>query len=927
MYSFLAEPDDNLANYECRAQNREGHEPQKKAIHVKVACGIKSLDAPQGVDLFGETSIRQGATTSVQCRSKPSNPVSRISWLLNGHPIPATIQSEHKQAQGTVSISNLTINSNEVLTIKHWITVECTARNDEGAISKQHVIKILAPPMTPRITGLEEGVHFEGDILNLTCEAHGGNPLADIGWFRGYEKLTGARSSVSGDSTISSLSIMLDRTMNGQRLKCEATNEALDEPVIDSKQLSILFPPRRVLIRTPEGVRYQLMAGKEARLLCAAPASNPPANIVWYFYPNGERNPLIYTGETVLNETSRDSGHTVENAVTFTPSEAYDGTLVRCIASHPLWPSSKNVTFPLNVYCKFKSSLLVNTRHHYKCLICGRARARCRVIAVPDADFVWDRAGEFIKGNNSKYVITTIQLDYSTFESTLWIHNISPDDYSKEIRCTARNNFGADSVRVPVGPLSPPDVPLDVRMINATSNTISITWTPGFDGGLDQIFEVRYQKDNEDAVHGVNTSHTHLRLSGLSPAKIYHFQIRAINSRGFSSDLTRPASSFATLNEEGVDVAFVSGKKDTIPRHIIMLFIVGGLFLVFFNFILLCYMHRRNRRKKIQEKTEMVRTAINGDGVRPVQMYGTMLQAEGPSHCDRDERDIPEASEDDHSVRTMIVSTFSSQYFPRSTKFNTVIHFMRHFNNNNNNNNSNNRNSPQHLLSTFIQPNGVHSLDSSVLLEDFITVISSESRIDLKEKNVNGSIWSGRSTLSFDSYDTFVNCSAQMAESFFNIQNNTVVYAQAVNSYFFMKTNRTIDGQSFIAHDLYENTNMSIEDDGLRVQAVGGRQIGVDIHTWERSVKKKMGLASNMLPSGDKELVLSAIAPLYNIRVCFLSAMIYVEFEDKVMQIKPDYKSVEIFTDKYTLNVKTNMSPYDASVLKVIFSSSLQRIH
>ncbi|KAK6032293.1 immunoglobulin domain protein [Ostertagia ostertagi] len=184
-YSFLAEPEDNLASYDCRASNRVGQEPQTRSIHVKVAY------APQAVEVLGESNIRQGSVTVVQCRTKPSNPVSRISWLVNGHPVPATVQSEHQQSYGTMSISNLTINTNEVVAGKHRMTVECNARNDEGTTSKQHVIKILAPPMPPRITGLEEGIHLEGLVLNVTCEAHGGNPLADISWYRGYDKNSG----------------------------------------------------------------------------------------------------------------------------------------------------------------------------------------------------------------------------------------------------------------------------------------------------------------------------------------------------------------------------------------------------------------------------------------------------------------------------------------------------------------------------------------------------------------------------------------------------------------------------------------------------------------------------------------------------------------------------------------------------------------
>ena len=44
-----------------------------------------------------------------------------------------------------------------------------------------------------------------------------------------------------------------------------------------------------------------------------------------------------------------DSGSTLENIVSFTPTMQYDGIVVRCSAKNPYWTSVKNTTFPLNV--------------------------------------------------------------------------------------------------------------------------------------------------------------------------------------------------------------------------------------------------------------------------------------------------------------------------------------------------------------------------------------------------------------------------------------------------------------------------------------------------------------------------------------------------------------------------------------------------
>lgn len=43
--------------------------------------------------------------------------------------------------------------------------------------------------MAPTIHNFGGNPMAEGDLLNLTCEAHGGNPLATLGWYRGVEKV------------------------------------------------------------------------------------------------------------------------------------------------------------------------------------------------------------------------------------------------------------------------------------------------------------------------------------------------------------------------------------------------------------------------------------------------------------------------------------------------------------------------------------------------------------------------------------------------------------------------------------------------------------------------------------------------------------------------------------------------------------------
>lgn len=126
---------------------------------------------------------------------------------VNGQGTRLQAQAEKRQAQGHVTESNITIDSITLLSGQNQITVECIATNTEGpSVSNNHIIRVLckihicagifiifcnlAPPSTPVIFEPERNPPLlEGNLLNLTCEAQGGHPLATLSWYRGVEKV------------------------------------------------------------------------------------------------------------------------------------------------------------------------------------------------------------------------------------------------------------------------------------------------------------------------------------------------------------------------------------------------------------------------------------------------------------------------------------------------------------------------------------------------------------------------------------------------------------------------------------------------------------------------------------------------------------------------------------------------------------------
>lgn len=82
-----------------------------------------------------------------------------------------------------------------------------------------------------------------------------------------------------------------------------------------------------------------------------------------------------------------------------------------------------------------------------------------------------------------------------------------------------------------------PEHPKDLRAVNETTDSITLTWTPGFDGGADQNFRIRYKKSGTSIYYyrEAPTNTTSYTITGLEPGANYDFFIAAYNFIGESA--------------------------------------------------------------------------------------------------------------------------------------------------------------------------------------------------------------------------------------------------------------------------------------------------------------------------------------------------------------------------------------------------------
>lgn len=167
-----------------------------------------------------------------------------------------------------------------------------------------------------------------------------------------------------------------------------------------------------------------------------------------------------------------------------------------------------------------------------------KGRLVCRVQAAPKPSFAWARAQKTLNNtqNGGKYLIESRQIDPLTYESVLMVDKVETNDYGL-YECKAENELGSARENIRLDVTSKPDAPLSLNVLNTTHDSVSLAWTPGFDGGLKTTYQLRYREASSSSYRYVDSLPSVYRLDvegGLKPNSVYLFSIMAMNNLGNS---------------------------------------------------------------------------------------------------------------------------------------------------------------------------------------------------------------------------------------------------------------------------------------------------------------------------------------------------------------------------------------------------------
>ncbi|XP_046400228.1 nephrin-like isoform X2 [Ischnura elegans] len=303
------------AEFSCQALPSGPNKP------IRADARLTVIAPPSAVEIVGHVpnekiEIREGTPLTLECVVYNSRPPATIEWYRGR--VPLKIESGEGSAQPEENPEGEGHRIAKRYNITSRITYTPTADDDFADFSCQAKhealapdmpmrtsvqLSVLYPPGPPYIEGYTAGETFRrGQSVELVCRSRGGNPPAQLVWWRGKEILRSTYRTIGrGGPRISENALTLEAqdSDDGAVLRCEASNTMVHnlpggpKPKMTAEvKLTVHFAPTHVTITGPTEARV----GESVPLTCITGASNPAADIKWTV---GGRQLKNFTSRTI----------------------------------------------------------------------------------------------------------------------------------------------------------------------------------------------------------------------------------------------------------------------------------------------------------------------------------------------------------------------------------------------------------------------------------------------------------------------------------------------------------------------------------------------------------------------------------------------------------------------------------------------------
>ncbi|XP_035230454.1 Down syndrome cell adhesion molecule-like protein Dscam2 isoform X5 [Stegodyphus dumicola] len=389
---------------------------------------------------------------------------------------------------------------------------------------------VLSSGEEPKIQPFTVPDHLtEGGQAKLGCVVSKGDSPLHFKWYKnGVEIKSNSLFEINSLKEVSFLTVKKLTGYSSGNFTCQVQNSISKDSY--SVPLVVKAPPKWV----KEPTSFEGLLGKSAALDCFA-TGYPPPTLTWKKLRSGTEHLLITS---------------TNGSLIFTALEADDEGEYKCEAKNDVGDNlEKVVAISVQVPARFDEKFTVVTVKKG-----DSASLRCEAVGDQPLSVIWKRDGkELRKINGGRYEIFET-LTPKGLKSELVLREADRTD-GQLYTCLTENPYGKDERSIKLLVMEVPATPLDLKVQEVWSRSVSVSWSPPYTGNSPITkYVLQYWRDAasggrhrlEEKV--VTSAQTSALIKDLHPGTNYGLAIVAENTvgRGEPSDTV----SFSTGEEE-----------------------------------------------------------------------------------------------------------------------------------------------------------------------------------------------------------------------------------------------------------------------------------------------------------------------------------------------------------------------------------------
>ncbi|XP_022111556.1 synaptogenesis protein syg-2-like isoform X2 [Acanthaster planci] len=545
MWTFTPGRDNHRQQVKCEANTTESQPP-----YPSVMVTLDVNGPPNTPVITGSQQAVENTPTSLICRADMGYPETwNLTWSYGDLSVTGlTTNSAHNNRfnfSTTLAISSRIFNGKVINCTAERGSWKSGVGQTSGAVSVKFCARNISVSCPADVTA--------GNEVSLTClTSESSNPATTLTWYNNSESVTSpidqeeSPGAFGGKTSESTYRInVLTKYHNQNQFRCCANNSAelsCAEDLCHACTLNVKYAPEFTsLTQSPNN---PVTEGSNVILTCTVDANPMPGDITWEKQGSNRAYNSEYNAGTstlTLSSITRErSGYYTCKANNEIPT------------GNPAHMVNDVVSSPLTVIVHYEVNITNKGMTEQGGKDGGSASLTCIAKGNPRPTMQWYGLNNTVitsETDTAKFMVVNVTTGGDgvygfQVTSTLTINNIDSDIDFGTYTCISTNGIGEeDMLKVNLTGTRRPDKPIRVMITGQTAESLTVTWTAGYDGGEEQSFRVSYLKVSDSTETGVGESvtggKTTYTVTGLEDNTEYEIRVYARNAIGENTDYAK----------------------------------------------------------------------------------------------------------------------------------------------------------------------------------------------------------------------------------------------------------------------------------------------------------------------------------------------------------------------------------------------------